>query len=1008
MPITIQEIIASDTISQLVDKTNFNFDQLLLNGGGPAGPAGTQGPTGPAGGRGPKGSTWYEDTATSAPGTTPTASFPTTTPLSGDYYLQFNGVVWEYTGLAWSQTTIDLEGPQGPQGPGGGMGDLFGGPTNINQETAIYNGTIGLGNGASTLNQGVATVLIGGVPSTATALVGIGLTNAYIVPDEIAIGAQSNNVALLIHQKDSGSKAIVFQGGGAIPSENYWQGIPGTNSEMTNLSNINIGEDDRLILEVPKVATSPVTSLDDLIGIQLNSPTKTQSFTAGKAINFATGQRQTSDWVGENSDFKINVGVGSTPGGNQFSLTTAGSAGSTLMELGTGFSMVQSQTAQVGDAQIRAGKINLVSSVNLPIQLFSGGPILLNTISGSNAAGNIQLASGSGGILLDTNSTGNITIQQSNASVSNTGDIIISNASTAPNATQGGDIYIQTNSQTILKKSTETALDNCSIVIDYGYDGSAGAQPHTRFVGKQTIATSGLGTGTFPPDGFANLIYKNPTNAATTAGGIYELTGNDSVIDMAGGVMLQAWQGGTQTATGVSAGLVGVVLGSEATNTGGNIGNNSLGIAVRSKTSLGLEFFNANNQHTSFASPIVNRRSTKLDSALNLAPYNDLRNSSLGSASFIDGTIGGWGPYGINTLGTNPTGGAQQSTGMPTTADIGAAPPFVQITFAPCVNLPVSGTSGPATPTNNVYDYNFNFPIGQYPGQRMQISFKHFSYRYSFATFGSGIVTQKGYGNLSVRIPRWRRRSTSVGNGNFSSWWSQNIPPGKPSSFTEVILDISDAQATENLVKNAFVTMVWDGSYSKQDGNNSDAAFGQPSVMTTEIQWGWQVEHISTTGDASLSFVPAQSTCFIAGTEIMLSNGDVKNIEDVVIGDHLLSSTGGVSMVLAHDRPLLGERKLYSFNGGTAFVTSEHPFMTNDGWKSIDPIALAEENNKVAILLNITKLAIGDSIMTDTGSVIVESIEEHGGDSNQTLYNFELDGDHTYYADSYLTHNKGN
>ena len=38
MPITIQEIIASDTISQLVDKTNFNFDQLLLNGGGPAGP----------------------------------------------------------------------------------------------------------------------------------------------------------------------------------------------------------------------------------------------------------------------------------------------------------------------------------------------------------------------------------------------------------------------------------------------------------------------------------------------------------------------------------------------------------------------------------------------------------------------------------------------------------------------------------------------------------------------------------------------------------------------------------------------------------------------------------------------------------------------------------------------------------------------------------------------------------------------------------------------------------
>ena len=94
MPITIQEIIASDTISQLVDKTNFNFDQLLLNGGGPGGPQGPQGPTGPAGGRGEKGSTWYEDTSVVSPGNTPIAVPPTVTPLSGDYYLQFNGDVW--------------------------------------------------------------------------------------------------------------------------------------------------------------------------------------------------------------------------------------------------------------------------------------------------------------------------------------------------------------------------------------------------------------------------------------------------------------------------------------------------------------------------------------------------------------------------------------------------------------------------------------------------------------------------------------------------------------------------------------------------------------------------------------------------------------------------------------------------------------------------------------------------------------------------------------------------
>ena len=38
--ITIKELIASDKVSEMVDKINFNFDQLLLNGGGPQGPDG--------------------------------------------------------------------------------------------------------------------------------------------------------------------------------------------------------------------------------------------------------------------------------------------------------------------------------------------------------------------------------------------------------------------------------------------------------------------------------------------------------------------------------------------------------------------------------------------------------------------------------------------------------------------------------------------------------------------------------------------------------------------------------------------------------------------------------------------------------------------------------------------------------------------------------------------------------------------------------------------------------
>ena len=53
--IVIKELLSSDKVSELVDKINFNFDQLLLNGGGPIGLTGGPGGIGPIG---PRGSVW--------------------------------------------------------------------------------------------------------------------------------------------------------------------------------------------------------------------------------------------------------------------------------------------------------------------------------------------------------------------------------------------------------------------------------------------------------------------------------------------------------------------------------------------------------------------------------------------------------------------------------------------------------------------------------------------------------------------------------------------------------------------------------------------------------------------------------------------------------------------------------------------------------------------------------------------------------------------------------------
>lgn len=180
--IVIKEILAADTISNLVDKINFNFDQLLLNGGGPLGMTGSSGPLGPIG---PRGSLWFtlrdiyntSLTTTSAPpklfpmwnGTAQqvnittnagypqfkgdpnkykpvaTAISPNTypeysftigntgkLPRSGDYYLQegddsfngqssFDGDVWEFNSISstWTFTGVNIKGNAGATGASG-------------------------------------------------------------------------------------------------------------------------------------------------------------------------------------------------------------------------------------------------------------------------------------------------------------------------------------------------------------------------------------------------------------------------------------------------------------------------------------------------------------------------------------------------------------------------------------------------------------------------------------------------------------------------------------------------------------------------------------------------------------------------------------------------------------------------------------------------------------------------------------------------------------------------
>jgi hypothetical protein len=409
MPIVIQELLSSDTISQAVEKINFNFDQLILNGGGPVGPAGPIGPTGPVGGRGLRGATWYKDNTVS-PGVN-----PNTLIIPGleeeDYYLQSNGQVWQYNGTVWVQTIINLTGPQGPSGLSFGFNYAggFPGGGSINNQNIAYPVPMpgGAGSGANlATNQGVSALLIGAVASNAIPPSGIGaFTSAFQLPDAMTQSLDSSLLSALVHQKDSSSSAIRFMGGGDNPSDKYEQLLLG------NLANITLGVDDSFNINVPKAATSP-SSISDLIGFNLNTIRKGQQFYSGKHINFISGADLTpSGLSSEISDISFILNTSNPIIPAKFSVSTVFASANALFEVG-GNITIPATTIKTGRILGEAGFIGLVASTEVLLRASASNAILVRPAG-------ILITAGTGPINISTTNTQSINISSNdNATIS--------------------------------------------------------------------------------------------------------------------------------------------------------------------------------------------------------------------------------------------------------------------------------------------------------------------------------------------------------------------------------------------------------------------------------------------------------------------------------------------------------------------------------------------------------------------------------------------------------------
>lgn len=246
-------------------------------------------------------------------------------------------------------------------------------------------------------------------------------------------------------------------------------------------------------------------------------------------------------------------------------------------------------------------------------------------------------------------------------------------------------------------------------------------------------------------------------------------------------------------------------------------------------------------------------------------------------------------------------------------------------------------------------------------------------------------------------------------------------------NLTTARTDIADLQTVINrqtLCHNQATTSLYWPNHPDADSNNcvshtdiegptgGGGGGGTPTCPSDQVWVGWRCACACNTNLTPNSMencaAVCRGSCFTAETKVLMADGRDLEIHKVKIGDKLMGRDGAINTVLDLDRPLLRKGKnqhLIEINGEVAFTTDNHPLMTTDGWKALNP-EMAEKEAYDQLAGNIGKLEIGQTLVMAQGKrLMIESImvvpQE---DEDRRLYNLMLDGDHTYYANGILVH----
>ncbi len=157
------------------------------------------------------------------------------------------------------------------------------------------------------------------------------------------------------------------------------------------------------------------------------------------------------------------------------------------------------------------------------------------------------------------------------------------------------------------------------------------------------------------------------------------------------------------------------------------------------------------------------------------------------------------------------------------------------------------------------------------------------------------------------------------------------------------------------------------------------------------------------------SLVTSNSPCFVEGTPILMEDGAYLNIENVKVGDKVLSfdfknnKTKSSNVINIFSRKVSKVVK-YEFESGKELIaTIDHPiYVMEKGWSSYSD---SLSNTLYSLEEPVKKIEIGDIIKLYNKTDVLINTKILEGE--YTVYNLsEIETYHNYYANDVLSHNR--